>query len=47
MSDGTIALQAMANNKYVCADLNNGSVLYANRDSIGGAWETFTLTSVP
>jgi endoglucanase len=36
-------LQAMANNKYVCADLDSGNVLYANRDSINGAWEAFTF----
>ena len=45
LADGTIALQAMANNKYVCTDVNNGAVLYANRDSVGGAWEAFTITA--
>ncbi|MGB8450922.1 MAG: chitosanase [Anaerocolumna sp.] len=45
-ADGTIALKAMANNQYVCCDLNLGAVLYANREAVGGAWETFIVTNV-
>ncbi|MNJ76657.1 Beta-porphyranase A precursor [compost metagenome] len=43
LPDGTIALQALANNKYVSVDLNNEAGLAANRDSVGGAWEAFRL----
>jgi endoglucanase len=43
LGNNTFGLQAMANNKYVCADLDSGNVLYANRDSINGAWEAFTF----
>lgn len=44
LGDGTIALQAMTNNMYVTCDLNNGAVLYANKASVGGAWEAFYIT---
>lgn len=43
LPDGTIALRALANNKYVSVDPNNGSFLIANRDIIGGAWEAFRV----
>lgn len=41
--NGEFALKSMANGKYVTADLDDGGILKANRDSVGGAWETFTL----
>ena len=44
-SDGTFALLAMANNSHVCADLNNGGVLYADRPKVS-SWETFTFINV-
>ena len=42
--DGTIGLQSLANNMYVCADLNIATPppLYANRTWIQ-AWEEFYL----
>jgi len=38
---GNIALRALANNMYVCADNAGASPLIANRTAVG-AWETFT-----
>ncbi|WP_090826163.1 hypothetical protein [Paenibacillus sp. yr247] len=43
---GKVALQAVANNKYVSADLNLGVVLYANRDVASGL-EEFIIASAP
>jgi aryl-phospho-beta-D-glucosidase BglC (GH1 family) len=43
-SDGTISLQAMSNNLYVCADLNNGAKLIPRSTSIG-TWEKFKLVT--
>ncbi|MBV6715187.1 hypothetical protein [Paenibacillus chitinolyticus] len=40
-------LNALANNKVISADLNQGAVLVANRDSVGGAWEAFVITAAP
>ncbi|WP_195724329.1 transglycosylase SLT domain-containing protein [Paenibacillus monticola] len=46
LADGTISLQAMANNhQYVSTDLNNGAVLSANKAAVGGAWEAFNLVT--
>lgn len=48
LGDNTYALRALANNMYVCADLNQSSPeLIANRSSVGGAWESFTITVAP
>jgi aryl-phospho-beta-D-glucosidase BglC (GH1 family) len=45
LGNGSFALQSMANNQYVTCDLNTGSpVLYANRASVGGAWEAFVFS---
>ena len=41
----SVALQAAANNKYVCADNGGNSPLIANRDAIG-SWETFGLVDL-
>src|SRR5205823_11849823 len=38
---GNIALRALANNMYVCAENAGASSLIANRTAVG-AWETFT-----
>ncbi|WP_438434673.1 cellulase family glycosylhydrolase [Gorillibacterium sp. sgz500922] len=47
-ADGTVSLQAVANNKFVSADLNTeAGTLVANRDSVGGAWEAFTIAPSP
>ncbi|WP_083180124.1 cellulase family glycosylhydrolase [Paenibacillus yonginensis] len=47
-ADGTVSFQAVANNKYVTCDLNAATpVLVASRDSVGGAWEAFTVTTAP
>lgn len=43
ISSGLYALKSVANGKYVTADLDRDGVLYANRDSVGGAWETFFI----
>jgi aryl-phospho-beta-D-glucosidase BglC (GH1 family) len=43
-SDGTISLQSMANNLYVCADLNNSAKLIARSSAIG-TWEKFNRVS--
>ncbi|MGW9126888.1 hypothetical protein ACWGPW_18020 [Paenibacillus chitinolyticus] len=42
-----MGLKALANGKVVSADLNQGAVLIANRDSVGGAWEAFVITAAP
>ena len=42
LSDGFFAFKSVANGKYVCADQNKGSVLYADRDS-ADSWETFKI----
>ncbi|MFC7442781.1 cellulase family glycosylhydrolase [Laceyella putida] len=48
LGNGTFALRALANNLYVCVDLNAGSPeLIANRTSVGGAWEAFTIAVAP
>ncbi|MGH8048901.1 MAG: GDSL-type esterase/lipase family protein [Chthoniobacterales bacterium] len=41
--NGTVGFEAMANSKYLCADLSLASPPYviANRTSVGGAWESF------
>ncbi|MGH8047678.1 MAG: GDSL-type esterase/lipase family protein [Chthoniobacterales bacterium] len=46
VGNGIIGLQAMANNKYVCADMGiaNPPQPIANRTSVGGAWECFVWT---
>ena len=44
-SNGTVALQSVANNQYVSADLNIGNVLIANRAS-PSTWEQFTFTNL-
>lgn len=44
-ANGTVALQALANNLYVAADLNAGGVLIANRGS-PSTWEQFTFTGL-
>src|SRR5687767_10080033 len=38
----TVWLRAAANSAYVCADLNQGAALLANRSAVGG-WETFVV----
>lgn len=43
ISGGLYALKSIANGKYVSADLNKDGVLHADRDSVGGAWETFYI----
>ncbi len=45
-SYGWSSIKAMANNNYVSADLNNGSVLYANRATVQG-WEKFQIVNNP
>ncbi|MFD7524417.1 hypothetical protein [Paenibacillus chitinolyticus] len=40
-------MKALANDKAVSADLNQGAVLIANRDSARGAWEAFVITAAP
>lgn len=50
LGNNTYALFALANNSYVSADLNanqNEPELIANRPSVGGAWEAFTITVTP
>jgi lysophospholipase L1-like esterase len=44
--NGIIGLQAMANYRYVCADMGiaNPPQPIANRTSVGGAWECFVWT---
>lgn len=44
LGGGLIAFKSVANGKYVSADLNNGGVLSANRNAVGGAWEQFIVT---
>lgn len=47
-ADGTVSFQAKANNQYVSTDLNAGSpTLIADRSSIGGSWEAYTIASAP
>jgi chitinase len=43
-SSGTVALQALANNLFVSADLNLGGVLIANR-TVASTWEQFTIVT--
>jgi hypothetical protein len=42
LGDGSVALRAHANNKFVTADLINGGTLVANRTSVG-FWEKFQI----
>ena len=42
----TVALKALANNKYVCAEDAGTKPLIANRDT-PAEWETFTLNPLP
>ena len=44
-TSGRIALKAVANNRYVCAENEPGRPLLANRDGIG-AWEQFDVVPV-
>lgn len=47
-ADGTVSFLAKANNQYVSTDLNTGSpTLIADRGSIGGSWEAYTIASAP
>ncbi|WP_426502951.1 fascin domain-containing protein [Dactylosporangium sp. McL0621] len=41
-SNGTVSLQAAANNQYVCAENAGAAALIANRTTIG-QWEQFDL----
>ncbi|MDQ8733414.1 hypothetical protein [Paenibacillus sp. LHD-38] len=47
MGNGLVGLKSAASNLYVSADLNNRSVLYAKRATVGGAWEPFIFASAP
>lgn len=41
---GDVTIKALANGRFVCADLDQGAKLLSNRDAAQG-WETFTLES--
>ena len=46
INENQYALQSVANEKYVKADLDNGGKLMAVSDSVAGAWEAFTFTAI-
>lgn len=43
LSDGKYYIQAVANDKFVCAEDGGNAPLTANRDSYSGAWETIII----
>ncbi|MBQ9886318.1 MAG: RICIN domain-containing protein, partial [Lachnospiraceae bacterium] len=43
LGDSTYSIKSVSSGKYVTCDLNNNAVLVADRDSVGGAWEVFTI----
>ena len=44
--DGEYCLTAIVSNKVVCAENSGNDPLIANKDSNGGAWEVFWITSM-
>ena len=40
------ALYSLANGKYVQANINDGGKLYADSETVAGAWEAFKITKI-